>query len=114
MTLTLRTARGLAALVAVAALAAFDAARANHFILPCDDVCADPQWVMTGSLNTARWNHTATLLRNGKVLVAGGSEDNGAVLASVELYDPATETWRITGSMTAPRAGHFAFVLSTG
>src|SRR5437870_5361868 len=46
-----------------------------------------PSWSYTGSLNTAREFHTATMLRNGKVLVAGGSD---SVLNSAELYDPAT------------------------
>src|ERR1043166_5958768 len=49
------------------------------------------QWEFTGSLNSARVGHTATLLQNGKVLVAGGIDGNGA-LASAELYDPATGT----------------------
>jgi N-acetylneuraminic acid mutarotase len=114
MTPMLRTARCMAMLVALAAIAAFHGARANHFILTCDDDCSVPRWVATGSLNTARHNHTATLLRNGKVLVAGGSNENGVALASVELYDPATETWSITGSMATRRAGHFAFRLPTG
>jgi hypothetical protein len=117
MTLTLRTARCVAALVALVALAAvtaFNAARANHYILPCGDDCSDPRWVFVGRLNTARQNHTATLLRNGQVLVAGGSDDNGAVLASAELYDPATGTWSVTGSLAAPRARHFAFALPSG
>ena len=46
-------------------------------------------WTATGSLNTARIDHTATLLSNGMVLVAGGY-DRTATLASAELYDPAT------------------------
>jgi hypothetical protein len=114
MTLTLRTPRWAAALVAFAAIIAFSTARANHYILPCDDDCSDPRWVVTGSLATARGNHTATLLRNGKVLVAGGSDDNGAVLTGAELYDPSTGTWSITGSMAVARAGHFAFALPSG
>jgi hypothetical protein len=46
-------------------------------------------------------SHTATLLSNGKVLVAGGY--NGAALASAELYDPTSGTWTATGSLVTPR-----------
>ena len=59
-------------------------------------------WTVTGSLATARAEHTATLLPNGKVLVAGGEDSSGA-LASAELYDPATGTWTATGSLTTAR-----------
>ena len=48
---------------------------------------ASGTWTDTGSLNTARFIHTATLLPNGKVLVAGGFGSNGFALASAELYD---------------------------
>ena len=50
-----------------------------------------------------RYNHTATLLPNGQVLVAGGY--NGVFLASAELYDPATGLWTATGSMATARCG---------
>src|SRR3989442_5977096 len=53
-------------------------------------------WIPSGSLNTPRNNHTATLLPSGKVLVVAGY--NGTDLLSVELYDPATETWSFTVS----------------
>ena len=55
----------------------------------------------TGVLNTSRYNHTATTLDNGRVLVAGGN--NSARLATAELYDPATGTWTKTGDMGAAR-----------
>lgn len=45
-------------------------------------------WVKTGSLNTARDFHSATLLQNGEVLVAGGIGTSDR-LTSAELYDPA-------------------------
>jgi hypothetical protein len=57
----------------------------------------------------ARSHHTATLLSNGKVLVAGGSS-----LASAELYDPATGTWTATGSMALGRSAHTAKLLTNG
>jgi hypothetical protein len=51
-------------------------------------------WNYTGSLCQSRWNHTATLLPNGKVLVAGGRYDssNTSPLRSAELYEPEPPT----------------------
>src|SRR5215831_11256327 len=72
----------------------------------------DPSWTPTGSLGTARSAHTATLLPNGKVLVAGGY--NGSYLSSAELYDPGTGTWTATGSMGTARRGHTATLLPNG
>jgi galactose oxidase-like protein len=63
-----------------------------------------------GSMGDARAYHTATLLPNGKVLVAGGTNQNG-VLASAELYDPATHAWTPTGSLINARSGHTATLL---
>ncbi len=64
---------------------------------------ASGTWTATGSLNTGRFLHTATLLPNGMVLVAGGLDSNFHSSASAELYDPASGTWTTTGSLnTAP------------
>ncbi len=74
-------------------------------------------WTETGALTTARQEHTATLLPNGKVLVTGGSDfaTNGYVsLSSAELYDPATGTWTATVAMSAKRSGHTATLLPNG
>ncbi|HEU5237208.1 MAG TPA: kelch repeat-containing protein [Pyrinomonadaceae bacterium] len=75
-------------------------------------------WSFTGNLNTARYWHTATLLPNGKVLVAGGINANGSLnittspLNSTELYDPATGAWTYAGNLNAARAGHSATLLA--
>jgi hypothetical protein len=66
----------------------------------------------TGSMGTARTAAAATLLNNGQVLVAGGTDSSGNSLSSAELYDPATGTFSPTGSMEAGRA-HFAAALIT-
>jgi hypothetical protein len=71
-------------------------------------------WRTTGRLNTARWQHTATLLQNGMVLVAGGIDSNFIFLASAELYDPASGTWTATGSLNAARDEHTATLLQNG
>ena len=70
-------------------------------------------WTVTGSMTDARFNHTATLRANGKVLVAGGSGSSVA-LASAELYDRTTGTWTATGSMTTARDVHTATLLQNG
>src|SRR5204862_271399 len=71
-------------------------------------------WTPTGSLNTARLLHTATLLPNGMVLVAGGRGANNNILASAELYDPANGTWTPTGGLNTARNGHTATLLCNG
>jgi galactose oxidase-like protein len=71
------------------------------------------QWEYTGSLKTARFHHTATLLPDGRVLVAGG-EDRYDALASAELYDPTTGTWSLTGSLNILRKDHTATLLPNG
>ncbi len=67
----------------------------------------------TGSMTTARSSHTATLLTNGKVLIAGG-EVGFNPLATAELYDPVSGTFTRTGDMTAPRYNHTATLLPDG
>src|SRR5215467_11270617 len=71
-------------------------------------------WANTGGLNLARNSHTATLLPNGQVLVAGGLLNTGGTTNGVELYDQATGTSKITGSMTLPRRNHTATLLLNG
>jgi len=70
-------------------------------------------WSGTGDLNTGRELHTATLLSNGKVLIAGGFVDSDAALVtnSAELYDPDTGTWSLTGNLHTARAYHTATLL---
>ena len=70
-------------------------------------------WRTTGSLADARWSHTATLLRDGRVLVAGGYSTTTNLLDSAEIYDPATGTWSAAASM-ANRRGTYARALVTG
>jgi hypothetical protein len=70
-------------------------------------------FTVTGNLTTARTQHTATLLKNGKVLIAGGYL-NGLPLASAELYDPSTRTFTATGNMITPRESHLATPLNDG
>ena len=85
---------------------------ASALLLPfC--MAAGASWQPTGDLTIVREFHTATLLPDGKVLAAGGAGP-GFVLASAELYDPATGAWGLTGSMNRARASHTATRLPDG
>ncbi|HKP03894.1 MAG TPA: kelch repeat-containing protein [Chthoniobacterales bacterium] len=78
---------------------------------------ASGTWTATGSLATGRFSHTATLLPDGRLLVAGGEhffQSGQNILASAELYDPASGTWTTTGSMANARITHRASLLANG
>jgi hypothetical protein len=62
----------------------------------------------TGNMTTARSGHTATLLQDGRVLIAGGGS------ATVELYDPSTGTFTATGATTASKYLSSAILLPDG
>ena len=71
----------------------------------------------TGSMTTVRSHHTATLLPDGRVLVAGGNYESttrSGALASVEIYEPKTGAFRTTGPMTTEREFHTATLLADG
>lgn len=71
-------------------------------------------FVSTGSLTTARDTHTATLLNDGTVLIAGGFDSNANPLSSAEIYDPVAGTFTLTGSLNIGRAVHTATLLNNG
>jgi N-acetylneuraminic acid mutarotase len=77
-------------------------------------------WASGGSMANPRYQHTASLLGNGTVLVAGGSNaiidscSCTTFLSAAELYDPTSNTWSSTGSLATGRYGHTATVLSNG
>ena len=87
----------------------FDALHSNT--TDSNNAPASRNWTVTGRLHTGRDFHTATLLRNGVVLVAGGSS---GISPSAELYDPASGTWTATGSLNTVRAAHTATLLRNG
>lgn len=81
-------------------------------------------WSSTRSMAVPRAYHTATLLRNGKVLVVGGrgvldipapwQPASGNAISSAELYDPQTGIWSSAGTLLTPRFGHTATRLNDG
>src|SRR2546425_677212 len=71
-------------------------------------------WRTVAALNQARAGHTATLLRDGRMLVAGGT-DGLTALATLEVYDPATRTFsHAPSTLLAPRQDHTATLLNDG
>jgi hypothetical protein len=75
---------------------------------------ATGRWSGAASMHTARQYHTATLLPDGTVLVAGGAGSTGSNTATAEVYDPAHDTWSAIGDMHEDRAGHSATLLPNG
>ncbi|HVW25127.1 MAG TPA: kelch repeat-containing protein [Polyangiaceae bacterium] len=78
----------------------------------------DPSWTSTkGNMVAARRAHTATLLGDGTVLIVGGASDasdSATYLSSAELFDPKTNTFAATGSLSDPRGEHVAVLLTNG
>ena len=81
---------------------------------------ATNKWTQTGSLKTDRYSHTATLLKDGRVLVTGGTKGSWytppgpQVLASAELFDESTGQWTAAAPMSTPRTGATATLLQDG
>jgi hypothetical protein len=86
---------------------------------------AQGSWSNTAPLGTPRAYHSATLLPDGKVLVAGGCDKYGEIqptgirtcvtpTVSAEMYDPAKGTWSPAGQMAVARMGHSATLLRGG
>lgn len=73
----------------------------------------DGRWVTLAQMHEPREFASATVLRDGRVLVVGG-EDDAHALASAELFDPATGQWTQSGQLSLPRTRHAAILLEDG
>ncbi|EIM95089.1 kelch repeat-containing protein [Paraburkholderia hospita] len=69
-------------------------------------------WLPADAMNQARARHTATLLPDGRVLVAGGNRKQA--LSSAEFFDPSTNSWKRTDSLARSRQAHSATLLPDG
>jgi len=77
----------------------------------------DPQsgnFEPVGSMTLGRSGHTATLLKNGKVLIVGGWTGRDASRRTAEIYDPATRKFTPTGNLAIERSGNTATLLPNG
>jgi N-acetylneuraminic acid mutarotase len=74
---------------------------------------ATGKWTVTDRMNMTRADHTATLLSDGRVLVAGG-RSQFRTLNTAEVFDPSTGTWTLTGLMRIARLLHTATILPDG
>lgn len=98
----------------------YDTIGTPQYVYPANAELYDPAtnfWTPAGNLAQARSGHTATLLPNGKVLVVGGIYrvgDQIGVVATAELYDPATNTWTVASSPVTARSSHTATLLPNG
>jgi hypothetical protein len=77
----------------------------------------DPEtgaWQEAGQLVTARYNHTATLLDDGRVAVVGGRGADGKALSSIEIYWPLARGFCIAAPMDTARSEHTVTLLESG
>ena len=103
----LATAVKLGTTTITATYSSFPAASAALTVTPAG-------FAYTGNLNTPRFFHSATLLDNGTVLVAGGNDGTEQPLASAELYDPTTGVFTYTDNLTTPYYYPSAVLLNNG
>jgi N-acetylneuraminic acid mutarotase len=82
-------------------------------VAPTPQPTQDTPWRQVGDLRRARVEHTATVLDDGRILVAGGRGEK-RTRASVELFDPATGSWSVAARMYHARADHVAVRLDDG
>ena len=71
-------------------------------------------WQTRRSLLPGRVSATATLLRDGTILIIGGSGPDGTALATTQIYDPATGALTFGPPLPGPRSGHSATLLPDG
>jgi len=88
--------------------------RAAWFFAFLSVLASFAQWAPANPLKTARQWHSATLLQDGRVLVAGGKGINAVLPPNAEIYDPASGDRQSGGTLNVPRIFHTATLLTNG
>jgi hypothetical protein len=83
-------------------------------LLATVELLGEKTTIARAPMSTARVHHTATLLKDGRVMVIGGIGDDRVPLASVEIYDPRTNQWQAGPALAIARGGHAANLLPDG
>lgn len=68
-------------------------------------LCGTDSWIssLPAPMTRIRWGHSATLLKDGRVLIAGLGRERDADAQTAEIYDPVKKTFTATGPMVQPR-----------
>ena len=81
-------------------------------------VTADPStalsWTNGPAMSMPHCYHTATALKDGRILIVGGNLSDNDVTTNCEIYDPVNNTYQPTGSLNVPRSSHSATLLPDG
>jgi N-acetylneuraminic acid mutarotase len=74
------------------------------------------KWTLVNSMSRARYGHSATLLPNGTVLIAGGAGPRGDLVYTVraEVFNPYSGLWKNVDTLLTPRGFHTAVLLNNG
>lgn len=84
----------------------------EHLSSALSYVAPQTDWIFAGTLRVRRSGSSAVRMDSGEVLLVGGT--NGNILASSELYDPASRTWSLTSPMATPRTRTRVVKLASG
>src|SRR5438046_693432 len=90
------------------------AAGATLAIAMLVDASSSSQVEQLGPLVVPRTGHAATVLADGRVLITGGRDGAGTIVATAEIFDPATETSTAVGALVTARVSHTATLLPNG
>ena len=80
----------------------------------CTENKSTPSWTAVPDMSRPRFNHAASLLRDGTVLITGGNDVSGIPTNQAELFDPISRTWQSLPPMKIRRKEHTATTMPNG